>query len=551
MRILLQRVNSASVSVAGQVVAEIGAGLLCLCGISTTDSAADSDWASSKILSTRLWPNEKEKPWMQSVKSKDLAVLIVSQFTLHGVLKGNKPDFHQSMPPEKAKLFFQSFVDEVIKKHPSGNVAVGVFGAHMQVDLVNDGPVTLMLDSDEAGFKKTKKYQRGQSDGNPSDSSVGPGGMSKKQAKREKRKLEKLQKYGGESSKERKEQAQAQEQEQGATKREVVNAGGQSYSIVEAPEMIPIGFKGMVNDATNHRLIVREGVDASDTRIVVIGSGFHVAVALSPTPLGVTPDIKGDFDPNNAQGKICFATIDEICTSVDTATSVKIRHNPLDDEYENSKGDVVAMRLVTEKRAAQLEEYKSNFVLWLRSLSTAPSSTCVTFVRNVYPINAATKQYVTKSAKPVWCTGLGVDLCLDCGSGKVALVDGVLGTQLQIGETLKWNTEQEWTKEEITSHVKCLQKIVEQRGGGPSGRKIIAYGTGNWRKLHMETTWPRFQEAMNKINVEFNLLPGLLEAKYGGISSLKLGAPYAPDCKSWIVVEMGGGSTQITRFVKK
>jgi len=68
----------------------------------------------------------------------------------------------------------------------------------------------------------------------------------------------------------------------------------------------------------------------------------------------------------------------------------------------------------------------------------------------------------------------------------------------------------------------------------------------------METTWPRFKKAiMHELKVDFNLLPGHLEAKYGGISSLKLTAPYALECTSWIVVEMGSGSTQITRFMKQ
>ena len=77
-----------------------------------------------------------------------------------------------------------------------------------------------------------------------------------------------------------------------------------------------------------------------------------------------------------------------------------------------------------------------------------------------------------ENAKPVWCTGIGVDFCLDCGSGKVALVDGVLGTQVQMGETLKWDTETEWTEETIQEKVKQLKEIVKGR------KKTIAFGTG-------------------------------------------------------------------------
>jgi len=83
-----------------------------------------------------------------------------------------------------------------------------------------------------------------------------------------------------------------------------------------------------------------------------------------------------------------------------------------------------------------LVEYKSNLITWLHSLGADHDQTCVTFVRNMYPMDPATSSYMTTSAKPVWVTGLGVDFALDCGSGKVALVDGVLGTQQPGG--IKW-----------------------------------------------------------------------------------------------------------------
>ena len=306
-----------------------------------------------------------------------------------------------------------------------------------------------------------------------------------------------------------------------------IQAGECMYRIVDAPEMIPVGFQSMVNDSTNHTLIVRDN-DPTDTRIVVIGSGFHVAVALTPLPLGVTPDIKDPFDANNLQGKITFASLEEICNSVSQATKVKIRKNPLDEKEKNcDPNDTNLLNEIKQERVVQLEEYKINLITWLKSLSNEHQSTHVTFVRNVYPMNPTTKQYVEENAKPVWCTGIGVDFCLDCGSGKVALVDGVLGTQVQNGETLKWDTETEWTEETIQKKVNQLKELVQGR------EKTIAYGTGNWRKPHMENTWPKFQQALKSIDVEFQLLPGELEAKYGGISSLKLVAPYVPECECW------------------
>ena len=261
MRVLLQRVTSCSVSIDGKTVATIGKGLLCLCGITTTDKQPDMDWMSGKILSTRLWESNSKKPWQESVNSLNCEVMIVSQFTLHGVLKGNKPDFHASMNPTDADIFFNAFVQQVQTKHPGGasKVGVGVFGADMAVSLVNDGPVTLMLDTDEAGFKKTKKFQQQaaydlkqsqETNGETVsvNNSVGSGGasMSKKQAKREKRRLEKAAKIAAYKAAETRSETKTQTTP-------TIQASDAQYSIIDPPEMIPIGFDGMVNDATNHR----------------------------------------------------------------------------------------------------------------------------------------------------------------------------------------------------------------------------------------------------------------------------------------------------------
>ncbi|XP_020269545.1 D-tyrosyl-tRNA(Tyr) deacylase [Asparagus officinalis] len=99
----------------------------------------------------RLFPNEESgKAWDRSVMHQNFGVLLVSQFTLYGVLKGNKPDFHVAMPPEKAKVFYASLVDKFRKSYSPDAVQDGVFGAMMKVNLVNDGPVTMQLDSSEA-----------------------------------------------------------------------------------------------------------------------------------------------------------------------------------------------------------------------------------------------------------------------------------------------------------------------------------------------------------------------------------------------------------------
>ena len=148
MRLVLQRVASGKVVVGGVTVGEIkGRGLLVLVGIADADDDKAAEWAVRKILGTRLWEDAAGKAWARSVQQEGLEVLLVSQFTLHAVLKGNKPDFHHAMPPARSRPFWDKFVAAVSKKLP-GKVQQGQFGALMQVHLVNDGPVTITLDSD-------------------------------------------------------------------------------------------------------------------------------------------------------------------------------------------------------------------------------------------------------------------------------------------------------------------------------------------------------------------------------------------------------------------
>lgn len=148
MRAVVQRVLSASVEVEGRVVSAIGPGLLVLVGVHEADTDADADYICRKVLNMRLFPNEKtEKAWDQSVLQRKFEVLLVSQFTLYGILKGNKPDFHVAMPPAKAKPFYASLVEKFQKSYSADAVKDGIFGAMMKVSLVNDGPVTMQVDS--------------------------------------------------------------------------------------------------------------------------------------------------------------------------------------------------------------------------------------------------------------------------------------------------------------------------------------------------------------------------------------------------------------------
>ena len=154
MRLVLQRVTEASVTVDGAVVGSIGAGLMVLCGISEEDDEAAAEWACRKLLGIRLW-EANGKPWAASVTQAKLGVLLVSQFTLHAQLKGNKPDFHRAMKPELSKPFWERFVQRVTQAHKNLPVQTGVFGAKMDVSLINDGPVTIELDSAAETSKAT------------------------------------------------------------------------------------------------------------------------------------------------------------------------------------------------------------------------------------------------------------------------------------------------------------------------------------------------------------------------------------------------------------
>ncbi|KAL1499380.1 hypothetical protein AB1Y20_011586 [Prymnesium parvum] len=143
---VLQRVSHARVSVDGETVGAIGRGLLVLVGIAESDDDAAAEWCCRRLLGTRLWEDADGKAWAASAQSAGHELLLVSQFTLYGSLKWNKPDFHHAMGPAKAKGFWEALVSRVEKAHPA-KVQQGRFGAKMEVTLANDGPVTLTLDS--------------------------------------------------------------------------------------------------------------------------------------------------------------------------------------------------------------------------------------------------------------------------------------------------------------------------------------------------------------------------------------------------------------------
>ena len=146
MRAVLQRVRNASVAVDGSIVSSIGTGLLCLAGIEKNDSQADIEYISNKILGLRIF--DDEKGFMnRSVQETEGEVLLISQFTLLGdVRKGRRPSWSAAEAPEIAKRMFEDFVNKMSGLLP-GKVKIGVFKAMMEVSLINDGPVTILLDS--------------------------------------------------------------------------------------------------------------------------------------------------------------------------------------------------------------------------------------------------------------------------------------------------------------------------------------------------------------------------------------------------------------------
>ena len=148
MRAVVQRVSRAQVTVDGEVVGKIGAGLLLLLGISKTDTQGDADYISEKILGLRIFQDRDDKINL-SLADIGGAVLAVSQFTLYGdVRRGRRPSFDEAAPPELARELYEYFVREI---RQAGFVCeTGRFQAMMQVELVNDGPVTILLDSTRA-----------------------------------------------------------------------------------------------------------------------------------------------------------------------------------------------------------------------------------------------------------------------------------------------------------------------------------------------------------------------------------------------------------------
>ena len=146
MRAVVQRVSRASVSVAGRVSGRIGPGLLVLLGVGKQDAERDAEYLVEKIVNLRIFRDAEDKMNL-SIRDIDGGLLVVSQFTIYGsVARGRRPSFDRAADPERARQLYEYFIN---KAQSSGvRVEAGIFQANMQVELVNDGPVTILCDSE-------------------------------------------------------------------------------------------------------------------------------------------------------------------------------------------------------------------------------------------------------------------------------------------------------------------------------------------------------------------------------------------------------------------
>ncbi|WP_282142631.1 D-aminoacyl-tRNA deacylase [Cellulophaga baltica] len=146
MRVVLQRVTNASVTVEGTLIAEINAGLLILLGIEDADGLEDIEWLSRKITNLRIF-NDEDEVMNKSLLDTKGDVIVVSQFTLHAATKkGNRPSYIKAARPEVAIPLYEQFIGK-LEEDLGKKVGTGVFGADMKVALVNDGPVTISIDT--------------------------------------------------------------------------------------------------------------------------------------------------------------------------------------------------------------------------------------------------------------------------------------------------------------------------------------------------------------------------------------------------------------------
>ena len=152
MKLVIQRCKKASVSVNEKQISAIGPGMLTLVGLHHEDTETDIQYCAKKLLAVKLWENDNGAPWRQHVKQKAFDILCVSQFTLYGTLsKKNQPDYKLAMKADQAQTMYNQFLHILKTGYDEDKIFDGAFGQMMDVALVNDGPVTLVIDSRSEG----------------------------------------------------------------------------------------------------------------------------------------------------------------------------------------------------------------------------------------------------------------------------------------------------------------------------------------------------------------------------------------------------------------
>lgn len=154
MRVVIQRVSKASVSIAGEQISAIGPGYLLLLGVAPDDSEKTAELLWQKIRTLRILPDKRGKTNL-SLLDTDGSVLLVSQFTLYAnVIKGRRPSFVEAAPPDHARALYAYMIQLLEADLGSDKVQTGEFGANMQVSLINDGPFTIVIDSDDLATRR-------------------------------------------------------------------------------------------------------------------------------------------------------------------------------------------------------------------------------------------------------------------------------------------------------------------------------------------------------------------------------------------------------------
>jgi D-tyrosyl-tRNA(Tyr) deacylase len=146
VKVVIQRVSQATVKVSDKIISEIKLGFLILLGVEKSDSKEDIDWLVNKISNLRIF-SDNELKMNLSIKDIKGEIIVVSQFTLHAkTKKGNRPSYIKAANPEQAEPLYEEFISQ-LKNESAVSVQSGIFGANMQIDIVNDGPVTIIMDS--------------------------------------------------------------------------------------------------------------------------------------------------------------------------------------------------------------------------------------------------------------------------------------------------------------------------------------------------------------------------------------------------------------------